>query len=318
MNYTVIVPFYNEEKNISRFNVQIIKNIKKNLTDDRIFEIIYVDDGSLDKTFNELKQLNNEDIETSIIKHRTNLSQSAALNTGISHSKYENLIILDGDLQNDPEDLINMLKEYEKGVDMIIGWRKKRKDSFFSKTLPSIIANYIVRLFSKSKIHDHGCAFKIFKKDTIDDLTNWGDFHRLLAARLANNGYNVKEVEVKHNSRIHGSSNYGFSRILKVVIDLFYLKFFKNYKRQSIYFFGIFSFFSFLLSLVSFIYMLVLKFSYNTSFIQTPLPLLVIFLLMIGLIFLFIGILAQLLINQDNKTLNKQSNIKEKIVLNKK
>ena len=318
MNYTVIVPFYNEEKNISRFNVQIINNIKKNLTDDRIFEIIYVDDGSLDKTFDELKQLNNEDIETSIIKHRTNLSQSAALNTGISHSKYENLIILDGDLQNDPEDLINMLKEYEKGVDMIIGWRKKRKDSFFSKTLPSIIANYIVRLFSKSKIHDHGCAFKIFKKDTIDDLTNWGDFHRLLAARLANNGYNVKEVEVKHNSRIHGSSNYGFSRILKVVIDLFYLKFFKNYKRQSIYFFGIFSFFSFLLSLVFFIYMVVLKFSYNTSFIQTPLPLLVIFLLMIGLIFLFIGILAQLLINQDNKTLNKQSNIKEKIVLNKK
>ncbi len=318
MNYTVIVPFYNEEKNISRFNDQIIKNIKKNLTDKRIFEIIYVDDGSIDRTYDELKQLNNVKVDTTIIKHRTNLSQSAALNTGISHSKYENLIIMDGDLQNDPEDLTNMLKEYEKGIDMIIGWRKKRRDSFFSKTLPSIIANYIVRLFSKSNIHDHGCAFKIFKKETIDDLTNWGDFHRLLAARLANNGYSVKEVEVKHNSRIYGSSNYGFSRILKVIIDLFYLKFFKNYERQSIYFFGIFSFFSFLLSFVFFIYMIILKLWYETSFIQTPLPLLVIFLGMIGLIFLFIGILAQLLINKDNKNLNKQSNIKEKIVLNKK
>jgi glycosyltransferase involved in cell wall biosynthesis len=318
MNYSVIVPFYNEEKNISRFNIELTNNIKKLTSDNRFFEIIYVDDGSVDNTFNELKKLSNDLISTILIKHRTNLSQSAALNTGISESKYENLIIMDGDLQNDPEDLSNMVNEYEKGVDMIIGWRQKRKDSFFSKTLPSIVANFIVRMLSKSKIHDHGCAFKIFKKNTIDDLTNWGDFHRLLAARLSNNGYHVKEIKVKHNGRIHGSSNYGFGRILKVIIDLFYLKFFKNYKRQSIYFFGLFSFFSFLLSLIFFIYMIVLKFWYSTSFIQTPLPLLVIFLTMVGLIFLFIGILAQLLINQDNKTLNKQSNIKEKITLNKK
>ena len=120
---------------------------------------------------------------------------------------------------------------------------KIEKIVFFSKTLPSIIANFVVRFFSKSKVHDHGCAFKIFKKETIDELTNWGDFHRLLAARLSNNGYDVREIVVKHNSRVFGKSNYGFSRILKVIIDLFYLKFFKNYKRQSIYFFGLFSFF---------------------------------------------------------------------------
>ena len=318
MNYSVIVPFYNEEKNISRFNIELINNIKKITSGDRLFEIIYVDDGSVDKTFDELKKLNSNSISTVLIKHRTNLSQSAALNTGISESKYENLIIMDGDLQNDPEDLSNMVNEYEKGVDMIIGWRQKRKDKFFSKTLPSLVANFIVRLLSKSKVHDHGCAFKIFKKNTIDDLTNWGDFHRLLAARLSNNGYNVKEIKVKHNSRVHGSSNYGFGRILKVIIDLFYLKFFKNYQRQSIYFFGVFSFFSFLLSLISFIYMLVLKFNYETSFIQTPLPILVIFLLMVGLIFLFIVILAQLLINQDSKSINKYSNIKEKINFGKK
>jgi hypothetical protein len=199
---------------------------------------------------------------------------------------------------------------------MVIGWRQDRKDSFFSKTLPSVIANFVVRFFSKSKVHDQGCALKIFKKETIDDLTNWGDFHRLLAARLANNGYDVKEVVVKHNPRVFGKSNYGFSRILKVLIDLFYLKFFKNYTRQSIYFFGLFSFFSFLFSGVFFIYMIILKFNYGTSFIQTPLPLLVIFLLMIGIIFLFIGILAQLIINQDNKSTDKNNNIKEKINLN--
>ena len=317
MNYTVIVPFYNEAKNIPSFNNELINNLKKIDNGKRNLEIVYVDDGSSDETFNELKKLSTNTVETLIIKHRTNLSQSAAINTGIGQSKYENIVIMDGDLQNDPNDLANMVSEYEKGTDMIIGWRKHRKDNFFFKKLPSAIANFIVRLFSRSKIHDHGCAFKILKKEIIDDFTNWGDFHRLLAARLANNGYQVNEIEVKHNSRIHGRSNYGFGRILKVIIDLLYLKFFKNYKTQSIYFFGLFSFFSFLLSILFFIYMLILKYFYATSFIQTPLPLLVIFLIMIGLIFLFIGILAQLIINQDSKNINKESNIKEKIYFKK-
>jgi len=268
-------------------------------------------------TINELKKLKTNTFDTLIIKHRTNLSQSAAINTGIGQSKYENIVIMDGDLQNDPNDLAKMVSEFEKGTDMLIGWRKHRKDNFFLRTLPSIIANFIVRLFSRSKIHDHGCAFKILKKEIIDDFTNWGDFHRLLAARVANNDYQVNEIEVKHNIRIHGQSNYGFGRILKVIIDLLYLKFFKNYKTQSIYFFGLFSFFSFLLSILFFIYMLILKYFYATSFIQTPLPLLVIFLIMIGLIFLFIGILAQLIINQDSKNINKESNIKEKIYFKK-
>ena len=317
MNYTVIVPFYNEAKNISSFNYELINNLKKIDNGKRNLEIIYVDDGSSDETFNELKKLSINTVETLIIRHRTNLSQSAAINTGIGQSKYENIVIMDGDLQNDPNDLAKMVSEFEKGTDMLIGWRKHRKDNFFLRTLPSTIANFIVRLFSRSKIHDHGCAFKILKKEIIDDFTNWGDFHRLLAARLANNGYQVNEIEVKHNSRIHGRSNYGFGRILKVIIDLLYLKFFKNYKTQSIYFFGLFSFFSFLLSILFFIYMLILKYFYATSFIQTPLPLLVIFLIMIGLIFLFIGILAQLIINQDNKNINKEINIKEKIYFKK-
>ena len=317
MNYTVIVPFYNEAKNIPSFNNELINNLKKIDNEQRNLEIVYVDDGSSDETFNELKKLSTNTIETLIIKHRTNLSQSAAINTGIGQSKYENIVIMDGDLQNDPNDLAKMVSEFEKGTDMLIGWRKHRKDNFFLRTLPSTIANFIVRLFSRSKIHDHGCAFKILKKEIIDDFTNWGDFHRLLAARLANNGYQVNEIEVKHNSRIHGRSNYGFGRILKVIIDLLYLKFFKNYKTQSIYFFGLFSFFSFLLSILFFIYMVILKYFYATSFIQTPLPLLVIFLIMIGLIFLFIGILAQLIINQDSKNINKESNIKEKIYFKK-
>jgi len=317
VNYTLIIPFYNEGQNVQPLNEEIINNIKKVEDGKRKFEIIYVDDGSLDNTFNELKKLSKNNIETSIIRHRTNLSQSAALNTGIVQAKYENLIILDGDLQNDPNDIIKMINKFEEGADMVIGWRKNRKDSFFSRSLPSIIANFIVRLFTKSKIHDHGCAFKILKKNTIGELTNWGDFHRLLAARLADNGYKIKEIEINHKKRIYGNSNYGFGRILKVLIDLIYLKFFRNHKRQSIYFFGLFSFFSFFLSGLFFIYMVILKFYFDRTFIQTPLPLLVVFLAMIGLNFLFIGILAQLIINQDKGILKQEDNIEEKIHFDK-
>ena len=312
MNYSVIIPFYNEETNISLVNSKLIENLKK-IDSTKIFEIIYIDDGSTDNTFEELKKLNKNPFKTSIIRHRINLSQSTALNTGINNSKYENLIILDGDLQNNPEEINKMIEEYEKGVDMVIGWRKNRQDNFFSKTLPSIIANFFVRIFSKSKIHDHGCAFKIVKKTTIDDLTNWGDFHRLLAARLANNGFSIKEVEVTHQKRIHGQSKYGFGRVLKVLIDLIYLNFLKNYKRQSVYFFGKFGLFSFMLASLVFVLMVILRFFYSVSFIETPLPILCVFFLLSGLIFLFIGILAQLIIVQQNQSDNKNNILDEKI-----
>ena len=316
MDYSIIVPLYNEEKNVKLLNKDLVHSIiELKKTKENEFQLIFVDDASEDNTFDELKKFSTNPIETLIIKHRINLSQSAALNTGINYSKYENLIILDGDLQNDPSDLKKMVTEYEKGTDMLIGWRKIRKDNFFLKTLPSLTANYLVRVFSKSKIHDHGCAFKIVKKSSIDELTNWGDFHRLLAARLANNGYKITEVEIKHNKRIHGKSNYGFSRIFKVIIDLLYLNFFKNSKRQAIYFFGMFSFLSIFCSLIVFCVMLYLKYALGRSFILTPLPLMVIFFLIAGIIFLFIGFLAQLIISQQNNNLKKQNIIEEEIYI---
>ena len=318
MNYTVVIPFYNEEKNVPLVNGQVVENLKKINDGSRSFEIIYVDDGSSDKTFDELKKLNLNPFETIIVKHRNNFGQASALITGINQSKYENLIMLDGDLQNDIDELQKMIFEYEKGTDMLVGWRRNRKDVFFSKTLPSIIANYFVRLFSQSKIHDHGCPFKILKKSTIDDLINWGDFHRLLAARLANNGFKVIEIEVKHNRRIHGKSNYGFGRVFKVLIDLIYLNFFKNYKRQSVYFFGQFGFFSFLIAFLLFVLMIFLRFTYEWYFFTTPLPLLIVFFLISGLIFLCMGILAQLIIMQQEEKIDKDNIFKEKIFLKKK
>ena len=301
MNYSVIIPFYNEEENIESLLNDLFESLKNLSGVKRNFEIIFVDDGSKDNTFNKLKKFSISKFKTIIIKHKTNQSQSSAILTGINNCNYENIITLDGDGQNDPNDIINLIDKFEHGSDMVIGWRKKRKDSFFKKIFPSIIANYFVRLFTNSKIHDHGCALKIFKKNKIDDLTNWGDFHRLLAARFASNNYLVEEVVVKHRHRIHGISNYGFSRVAYVILDLLYIKLFKNYKTKSIYIFGIFSLISFLLSVCVFMFMIFLKIFYNFSFISTPLPVLAVFLFMSGLIFLFIGFISQLIITQDTQ-----------------
>jgi glycosyltransferase involved in cell wall biosynthesis len=307
MNYSVIIPFFNEEKNVESVLNDLLKSLKSLSGTKRNFEIILVDDCSKDDTLHKLKLFSSSDFKTLIIKHKTNQSQSSAILTGINHSNYENIITLDGDGQNNPNDIINLISKFENGIDMVIGWRKKRKDDYFKKILPSIIANYFVRLFTKSKIHDHGCALKVFKKDKIDDLTNWGDFHRLLAARFASNNYLVEEVVVEHRHRIYGISNYGFNRVAYVILDLLYIKLFKNYKTKSIYIFGIFSLVSFLFSISVFTLMIILKFLYNYSFISTPLPILAVFLFMSGTMFLFIGFVSQLIISQ-NENVRKADN----------
>ncbi len=313
MNYSLIIPFYNEENNVQNLVDEILVNLKKIKNDNRNFQLIFIDDGSKDTTFEKLKSNITKDFSSVIIKHKNNYSQSTAILTGIFNSKYENIITLDGDGQNDPKDIEKLLKEYEKGSDMVIGWRKNRRDNFFTKTFPSYLANYIVRKFTNSKIHDHGCALKIFKKNKLDDLNNWGDFHRLLAARFSYNDYIVKEIPVNHNERIYGKSNYGFFRVIYVILDLLYIKLFKNYKTKSIYFFGLFGFLSFLFSFLVFLLMIYLKYAYGTSFILTPLPILSVFLFMCGLIFLFIGFISHLITNQSKTIDNRENNVAEKI-----
>ena len=316
MEYSLIIPFFNEEKNIESLLNKLFISLKDLNKENKNFQIIFVDDGSKDNTFENLKLYSDKKFKTIIIKHKINTSQSSAILSGIKNSIYENIITLDGDGQNDPSDIKKLIEEFEKGPDMVIGWRKFRKDSLFKKIIPSIAANYIVRFFTGSKIHDHGCALRIFKKNKLDELTNWGDFHRLLAARFTSNSYTVKEVQINHFHRIHGLSNYSFNRIEYVIMDLLYIKLFKNYKTKSIYLFGLFSLISILLSLLVFVIMLILKFFYQSSFISTPLPILAVFLFMSGIIFLFIGFVSQLIISQSTKEKKDLNHSLEIIELN--
>jgi glycosyltransferase involved in cell wall biosynthesis len=240
-NYSIIIPFYNEENNLIELHYELLEQLKKISSDKRKFQLIYVDDGSNDNTLLNIKSLDFNNFEYMIIENIINLSQSISLKNAIKESAYENIIILDGDLQNDPKDIPQMINIYEnekKSIDVVCGWRKFRKDNFFTRILPSLVANFLIRLLFKSKIHDHGCALKIIKKNVFNESNMWGDFHRLFLARIAHYKLNITEVQVNHRVRKDGKSNYGCGRIANVLIDLFYLKFVNLNKKNSIYFFG--------------------------------------------------------------------------------
>lgn len=309
MNFSIIVPLYNEAENIVQLNEEILQALKEFKDKNHKFELIYVDDGSTDETLKILKQFNNK-VDTKILKNNKNLSQSKSILNGIDVSNHNNIILLDGDLQNDPKDIVKMIKIYStKENTLVHGYRKKRNDPYFTKILPSKIANFIVRKLTNSKIFDHGCSLKIFDKNIINVNDFFGDFHRLFAAQI-DKEIDVIEIEVNHRPRIKGKSNYGFERIFKIFIDLLYIKFFKNDK-SYFYSLGMIGLISFFLSILSFIYMLYLKLFLNTSFIATPMPVLVIFFALAGLIFFSIVLILETIKNlfKNTNKLNKNYKI---------
>ena len=301
MDYSIIIPIYNEYNNLKELIYEINSFVSSNEKNSKKFEVIIIDDGSKDNTFDFLKNFKDFKFKGKIIKHRKNYSQSSAILSGINNSKYENVIIMDGDLQNDSNDINKLIEKFEQGFDLVVGNRNNRKDTFFTKKLPSYIANSLVRFFFNSKIKDNGCALKVFKKKLISFDYLWGDFHRLLSSRMDNLGFKIDQIDINHRERKRGKSNYGLSRIYNVFVDIIFQKFFFNYERKAIYLFGKLSIYSFICFIISLIYMLHLKFNNNISFIQTPMPLIVIFFLFISVLIILIGLIAQLVIVKSEK-----------------
>lgn len=306
MNFSIIIPLYNEAENIIQLNSEILEAVTSFKDTNHTFEIIYVEDGSTDNTLEILKNFKNT-IKTIIVKNIYNLGQSKSIMNGIDTSNYDNIIMLDGDLQNDPHDIIKMINIYSKNENALIhGYRKNRNDPYLTKILPSKIANFVVRKFTNSKILDHGCSLKIFDKNMINSSEFFGDFHRLFAAQI-NKQHNIIEVEVNHRPRIGGESKYGLERIFRVFIDLIFLKFSKN-ERSYFYTIGVLGLFSFFLSLIAFIYMIYLKIFIGIDFIETPLPVLFVFFALTGLIFfsiiLTLETIKKMLKNENNAIKN--------------
>ena len=300
--FSIVIPIFNEEENI----FSLIKRIKKLLNiSSKKCEVIAVNDGSTDKTLDLLKKEISKNKFLRIIDLKTNHGQTAAIMAGLNYCTNDIIIIMDSDLQNDPDDIPNLIRKIDEGYDVVSGWRKNRKDPYFSRVLPSNIANIFISWVSGVKLHDHGCSLKAYKKEVLSEVKLYGEMHRFISIYAKQSGANVTEIEVKHHPRKHGLSKYGMNRIYKVILDILVLKFLDKYLTKPIYLFGGFGLISFAFSIMVFLYMIYLKFFENISMIMTPLPLVVIVAIISGILSFLIGLLAEMLVRVYFESQNK-------------
>lgn len=285
---SIVVPVMNEEENIKPLVLAIKKNVKN-----IVYEIIFVDDGSLDNTVEAILKLKDKSI--TLIQFSRNFGQTSALAAGIGRAQGKYIATIDGDLQNDPSDLLLMLKKLEKErLDLVVGYRAKRQDNIISRKLPSKIANFIIRKLAKINIKDIGCTIKVFKAQLAKNLDLYGELHRMIPILAAMQGAKIGEISVKHHARKFGQSKYGINRTFKVLGDLLTLLFLQRYLQKPMYLFGgIGVIFLLVGSGISF-YLLMLKLcGYDIG--QRPLFYTGIFLLTVAIQFITIGLLAETL-----------------------
>jgi len=283
---SLVIPLYNEEENIE----PLLHNINKAL-ENYHFEIIFVDDFSTDKTVNTIKTLNYPKV--TLIELRKNYGQSSALAAGIDNAKGEYIVTMDGDLQNDANDIPTMLQRLQsENWDVVVGIRNNRKDSFLKK-LPSKIANFLIRKATKLNIKDHGCALKIFKNNIAKELNLYGEMHRFIGLLAYLNGARVGEINVNHNRRIHGKSKYGLGRTFKVINDILLILFQRNYLQKPLYLLGNLGILFFAIGAVINIYLLIEKILGN-DIGDRPLLILGVLLLLVGVQLFTTGIAIDL------------------------
>ena len=285
---SIVVPLYNEEENV----VLLTKKIHESLVG-YTYQIIYIDDFSTDATRKVVKAMDDEKVH--LIALKKNYGQSLALAAGIDYAEGEYIITMDGDLQNDPSDIPQMLSYAVKGeYDLITGIRQKRKDSLVKK-IPSKIANFMVRRVTKLDIKDNGCALKVFTKDIAKDLNLYGEMHRFITLLAHLEGAQIKQVPVKHHARNAGVSKYGLERVFKVVADMMLLLFIRKYFQRPIHLFGIFGVLLIMLGVIINAYLLVVKLM-GEDIGNRPLLIFGLMFILAGIQLFTIGIVMELLI----------------------
>ena len=285
---SVVVPFFNEAESV----VELHRLLAGVLTGThKPFEIFFVDDGSTDGTWAEMQKL--QGVRT--IRLRRNYGQTAALSVGIKEAEGDVIVTMDGDLENDPADIPHLLEKLEEGYDIVSGWRLDRwQDKFFSRRMPSAMANWLISFVTGVHLHDHGCTLKAYRADILKHVHLTGDMHRMIAAYAARGGARVAELPVRFEPRKHGVSKYGFSRTFKVLLDILAFHFFYKYARRPMHFFGAVGFLSFFLACIVGAWALYLRIFEDIHFIRTPLPILVAIFIVVGFQFILMGLLAEI------------------------
>jgi len=289
---SVVIPVYNEEQNI-RILYNEVTQALSGLPN--LYEILFIDDGSSDGSTTVLKEIAKNDKKVKLIVLKRNYGQTAALSAGIEISKGELIITMDADLQNDPKDITLLVDKINEGYDLVSGWRKDRKDYFFNRRLPSLIANYLISKITGLKLKDYGCSLKVYKREFLKNINLYGEMHRFISVYVYSMGGKIAEIEVNHRKRQYGVSKYGIGRTSKVILDLITVKFlFGNYSTSPLYFFGKWSFLSILTGVICGVVTLVEKIIGGYWVHKNPLILVSIFFILIGTQVIFIGLLAEM------------------------
>lgn len=299
---SVTVPIYNEEANV----LLLYEKLKPVLVNSgRPWEIIFINDGSSDLSASRLDELATRDKQVRVLHFRRNYGQTAAMMAGFDFARGEVIIPIDGDLQNDPADIPNLLAKLDDGFDVVSGWRKNRQDHALRRNLPSMVANRLISLISGVHLHDYGCTLKAYRKDVIKGVKLYGEMHRFVPIYASWMGAKVAEIPVRHYARIHGKSKYGLNRIIKVTLDLAVIKFLSCYSQKPMHVFGGFGLLSFVSSFGFFVWALFLKLFEGVSLIQTPLPLLAVMTGVTGVMCVLMGLLAELNIRTYHESQDK-------------
>jgi glycosyltransferase involved in cell wall biosynthesis len=303
IDISVVSPVFNEEDNVEELYNELVISLERT---GKNFEIIFVDDGSTDSTFERLKKIRERDKRVKIIRFRRNFGQTPALSAGFDYARGEIIITIDADLQNDPSDIEILLKKMEEGYDLVSGWRWKRKDNFLTRILPSKIANFLISMITGVKLHDYGCTLKAYRSEVVKNIRLYGEMHRFVPAVASLLGINVAEVKVNHRKRKAGKSKYGIGRTIRVILDLITVKFLISYSTRPLQIFGLIGLITGGTGFLLGVYLTYLKIIERQAIGNRPLLLLSVLLIFLGAQFISLGLLAEMLSRTYHEAVEKK------------
>jgi glycosyltransferase involved in cell wall biosynthesis len=309
---SVILPIYNEGQGLPFLFEQLEKAIGQ-----YDYEIVAVNDGSKDNSFELLREVCARNPRVKAINFKRNFGQTAAINAGIQHATGDVFVLIDSDLENDPNDIPKLLAKLDEGYDVVSGWRRDRwQGQFLTRKLPSMSANWLISRISGVKLHDYGCTLKAYRREVIKDVLLYGQMHRFIPVYCSWQGGKVTELPVNYQPRMFGKSNYGIFRTYKVLLDLLLLRFLDRYLQRPIHFFGGLGILSVLVAVVAFMLATYFKLSGQKDYIETPLPTIGSMFFIVGLLMILMGVLAEIITRTYYESQHKfPFTIKEKINL---
>jgi len=305
MRISLVIPVYNEKGNISSLSERIASALQE-----YDFEVVFIDDASTDGSLEAIREITNKDQRFKAIVFRKNFGQTAAIAAGVDVAQGEIIIPMDADLENEPEDIPKLIAKLEEGYDVVSGWRKDRwQGQSIQRKIPSIVANWLISKVSSLALHDYGCTLKAYRAEVIKNIRLYGDMHRFIPAYAYWNGAKVAELMVNYKPRTYGESKYGISRLWRVMLDLITLKFLSGYATRPSHLFGNVGLSFIFLGLIAGALSLYYKLStvHHKDFIQTPLPVIMAMLLVVGVMLIMIGLISELLVRTYHESQDKRT-----------